>query len=48
MDQALDHELDAFILTLKHNLLQIGYPIEGGVNDNDADMLDTNPFKKPL
>lgn len=28
LDQALDHELDALIMTLKHNLHIIGYPID--------------------
>ena len=28
LDQALDHELDALIITLKHNLNIIGYPID--------------------
>lgn len=34
LDQALDHELDALIKVMKHNLLVIGYPIEDGLFDD--------------
>ena len=28
VDQTLDHELDALLKVLAHNLRQVGYPIE--------------------
>lgn len=39
LDQALDHELDALIDTLKHNLHIIGYPIDEALSaENGTDI----------
>ena len=51
LDQALDHELDALIETLRHNLLVIGYPIDevSTAADKDTDQSSTaSLFTKPL
>jgi len=51
LDQALDHELDALIATLQHNLQVIGYPIEcRSIYEHNSDNLDgqSNLFKKPM
>lgn len=37
MDQALDHELDALIKVLKHNLLIIGYPMDENLFEEEKD-----------
>ena len=49
LDQALDHELDAFIKVLKHNLHVIGYPIDGGLFEESVDRVEHgNLFEMPL
>lgn len=39
LDQALDHELDALIRTLKHNLQITGYPIDCYEMEQQIDLL---------
>ena len=50
MDQALDHELDALVKVLKHNLLIVGYPIDDSslFEDDKHKIARENLFKKPF
>ena len=48
LDQALDHELNALINTLKYNLKIIGYPIKSRHGGQNKKNFEENPFKKPL